>query len=675
MLKNIKISTKLWGFTGILLIGILAVAGNSIWSNTGILNANEGYTKAAGHSHFMVKKEVDHLNWINKVQDLFMNNRASLQVQLDPTKCGLGKFLYGEGGKELVKIDPSLSGYLEAIKQPHKHLHESATNINEVWHKIHPGLSEVLAARLDDHRRWTQSLMTSILANEEIKVQTDPAKCKFGKWLASEEAKKLVSEWPEFATIIDKVKNHHHKLHESAIRIKQASTQEDKARLLEEVTSKELEQVARLFGNTQQLEAQLAKAQAEAKRIFETTTILALKATQEKMKALSDKLQNNQDSSKAEMISTGARSRWSAGVVTGFVFILGAAISFFLIRAITKPIVQGVDFAEKMSDGDLTQALDIDQKDEMGILAKALNSMGSNLRQMFKNIASGVETLSSSSTELSAISQQMFSGAEQSSGKSNTVATAAEEMSSNMTTVAAAAEQASTNADVIASSAEEMTATINEIAQNSEKARTITGDAVSQTTSVSERVGGLGKAAQEISKVTETITEISEQTNLLALNATIEAARAGEAGKGFAVVANEIKELARQTAEATGEIKSRIDGIQDSTASAIADIEQIPQVINDVNELVSTIATAVEEQSVTTKEIAGNVAQASQGMKEVTENVAQGSTVAGDIARDISEVNQAAGEMSNSSSQVNISAQELSKLGEQLKEMVGKFKV
>ncbi len=175
--------------------------------------------------------------------------------------------------------------------------------------------------------------------------------------------------------------------------------------------------------------------------------------------------------------------------------------------------------------------------------------------------------------------------------------------------------------------------------------------------------------------MTEVITEISEQTNLLALNATIEAARAGEAGKGFAVVANEIKELAKLTAESTAEIKSKIDGIQSSAEGTVNQILQISKVINDVSDIVSTIATAVEEQSVTTKEIANNVVQVSEGVQEVTENVAQTSQVSVEVAKDIAEVNQAAHEMADNSSQVNDSSEELSGLAEQLLEAVGKFKV
>jgi methyl-accepting chemotaxis protein len=228
---------------------------------------------------------------------------------------------------------------------------------------------------------------------------------------------------------------------------------------------------------------------------------------------------------------------------------------------------------------------------------------------------------------------------------------------------------------MVSAAAEELTATINEIAQNAEKARSISEQALSQTKGTGDQMTELGRAAQAIGKVTETITEISDQTNLLALNATIEAARAGEAGKGFAVVANEIKELAKQTAEATLDIKQQIDGIQSSTGTTVEGINQIGQVMNKVNDFVSSIATAVEEQSVSTQEIADNINQVSGGIGEVNENVAQSSHVAGEITESITEVNQASSEIANSSSQVRLSAEELSQLAEELNSMVGRFKI
>ncbi|MEE4356831.1 MAG: methyl-accepting chemotaxis protein [Desulfococcaceae bacterium] len=350
-------------------------------------------------------------------------------------------------------------------------------------------------------------------------------------------------------------------------------------------------------------------------------------------------------------------------------------IGLFFLRSITK-LFRTIDaFAKTIADGDLSRSLNIERKDEIGILAVSLNNMNASLREMMKTIADSVGIMSVSSDDLSAISRHMADRALNMSEKANMVATATEEMSANMNSVATASEEASTNVKMVATSAEEMAATVNEIARNSENARVITNEAVREAGSASDKINRLGSAVSEISKVTELISEISEQTNLLALNATIEAARAGEAGKGFAVVANEIKELARQTPEATQDIRNRIESIQSSTGETLREIGQISNIINKVNEIVSIIATAVEEQSVTTREIAGNVANASVGIEEVNHNVAQSSAVAVDIAGDIAELNASAAEMSDNISQVSVNAEDLSGLAAQLKKMVDKFKV
>jgi methyl-accepting chemotaxis protein len=248
-------------------------------------------------------------------------------------------------------------------------------------------------------------------------------------------------------------------------------------------------------------------------------------------------------------------------------------------------------------------------------------------------------------------------------------------MSANLNNVAVAMEQSSTNASMVATAAEEMTATIGEISHNTAKARSISDQAMHKARTTSDQMDGLGQAAQSIGKVVETITDISEQVNLLALNATIEAARAGEAGKGFAVVANEIKELAKQTSEATLEIKERIANIQDNTEGTVKSINEITDVITTVNTIVGTIATAVEEQSAATQEIANNIAQATQGIQEVNENVNQSSTVAAEISSDIAAVNQSSSEIANSSDQVKASSDGLKQMAAKLNAIVGSFKI
>lgn len=379
----------------------------------------------------------------------------------------------------------------------------------------------------------------------------------------------------------------------------------------------------------------------------------------------------------AEAFAAVDTIKWISTVI----LLIGAAtvivVALTLTNSIVKPIKGVVENLTELSqgEGDLTSRLEVHSQDEIGELSKRFNEFIEKLQQMISDITAGVNTLTSSSTELSAISEQLSSNAENTSGNANTVSAAVEEMSSNLNSVSAAMEQSATNSNMVAAAAEEMTSTIDEIAQNAEKARSVADSAVGQSKSASEKMGTLGHAAQEIGKVTDSITEISEQTNLLALNATIEAARAGEAGKGFAVVANEIKDLAKQTSEATLSIRSQIEGIQKSTLTTEEEISQISVVIDDINEIIASIATAIEEQSAATREISNNIAQSSQGIDEVNENVAQSSSVAEDVTREIAMVNNSTEEMNIGSSQVQDSASELSRLAENLNEMVGRFKV
>jgi len=378
---------------------------------------------------------------------------------------------------------------------------------------------------------------------------------------------------------------------------------------------------------------------------------------------------------KAEAFAPIKALKIKIGVIALISCITIAIIAMLIARSISAPIIKSVDIAKSIADGDLTQTLNFDSRDEIGMLAKALNNMTSNLRAMFTDIAGSSRTLSESSSDLTSISEQISTNSEQTAEKSNSVAAAAEEMSTNMNSVAAATEQTTANIQTIVSAAEQMTATINEIAGNTAKGSETTANAVQQAQDVTKKIDQLGKASTEISKVTETISDISEQTNLLALNATIEAARAGEAGKGFAVVAGEIKALAQQTAEATSEIKEKISGIQDTTAESVTAIKSIVQIINDINDIVTTVATAIEEQSATTQEISNNVSQAATGVQEVNENVNQTSAVAGEVTQDIASVNQAANEINSDSTKINSSAKELSKLASDLTNMIDKFKI
>jgi len=347
-------------------------------------------------------------------------------------------------------------------------------------------------------------------------------------------------------------------------------------------------------------------------------------------------------------------------------------------RSITVPLAAAMKRLDLIAGGDVSNDLSpvyLARRDEFGMLCRAMQAMSVSLRGILGQIGGGIQVLSSSSTELSASSGHMSDGSRNASEKAHSVAAAAEQMSANSVSMTSSMEQTTTNLGGISSSMEQMTATIGEIASNSERARHITEEARRQATRITEQINQLGQAAQAIGKVTETITEISSQTNLLALNATIEAARAGAAGKGFAVVANEIKELAQQTAAATEDIKGRITGVQSSASSGIAEIEKISKVINDVSDIVATIATAIEEQAAVTKDISRNIGDASHGVGETNLRVAEASQVSQAIAKDIAGVDGAAREMADGSEQVRAAAGELSKAAEHIGAAVACFKI
>lgn len=362
-----------------------------------------------------------------------------------------------------------------------------------------------------------------------------------------------------------------------------------------------------------------------------------------------------------------------SGALFALIIALCMFIAFGIIDSLKSLILSFKDIAE--GEGDLTKRVVIKGKDEIAELAHWFNTFLAHLQDIMISINKNTGVVGGQSGKLNSIAANLSDSARQTSERSDNVAAAAEEMSSNMNSVASAMEQSTTNTSMVAGAAEEMTATINEIATNAEEAHNISERAVNQANKTSNRMTELGDAAEAISKVTETITEISEQTNLLALNATIEAARAGEAGKGFAVVANEIKELAKQTAEATLDIKNQIDGVQGTTSATVNDIAEIVTIIKSVNELVATISSSVDEQSAATEEIANNINQAAQGLGEVNENVSQISMVASTITEDIAMVNSASIEIAEGSTNVDSSSGDLSGTVRDLQETLSKFKI
>jgi methyl-accepting chemotaxis protein len=362
----------------------------------------------------------------------------------------------------------------------------------------------------------------------------------------------------------------------------------------------------------------------------------------------------------------------------GVMIVIAFGMAWGTTRSIVVPIKGFVDFTGLLAQGDFSKDIapeSCKRGDEMGDLARGFEKMVSSTRSLLKSMMENSQTVASSATELAATATQLAGGAEETTNQSAQVAAAAEEMSTNMGGMSASTEEMSTNIKVMASAIEELTSSISEVAKSAERAAGVAGNAAQLVSTSNSQIGELGNAADEIGKVIEVIQDIAEQTNLLALNATIEAARAGDAGKGFAVVATEVKELAKQTATATEDIRKRIEGIQGSTGLTVKSIGDISEVVKQVNDLSRTIASAVEEQSITTKEIAKNVSQSSTAAQTVARSVAESATATQEITRSIVGVDQAAKQAAQGAAQTQITGRELSRVAEQLQIAVGQFKV
>jgi methyl-accepting chemotaxis protein len=417
---------------------------------------------------------------------------------------------------------------------------------------------------------------------------------------------------------------------------------------------------------------------AEAAAEYNQNSVASRVTVETALNALLAYRQQRMDGVNSDAQNTVASATITLYVCLGVALLLALLMGLAITSSVTGPVRKSSGYLNQMADGNFRLKIDDDllnRTDEMGTIGKDLARVAASLAESLGEVSSGIETIAAASEELSAVSSDMKTNAAETSTKAEIVAAASEEMSANTMSVAAGMEQAATNLRSVATATEQMTSTIGEIAGNSEKARRITEQAVTQGDRISVAVRDLGRAAQEIGKVTETITSISNQTNLLALNATIEAARAGSAGKGFAVVATEIKELAQQTAAATEDIKAKILGVQNSTGSAVEDIEKITRVVREVSEIVASIATAIEEQSVVTRDIAANISQATSGVTDANMRIGQTSNVAQSVARDIAGVSAAGQVINSGSAQVSTSSGELATLADHLARMIMRFKL
>ncbi|GIF05637.1 methyl-accepting chemotaxis protein [Actinoplanes siamensis] len=362
--------------------------------------------------------------------------------------------------------------------------------------------------------------------------------------------------------------------------------------------------------------------------------------------ALTEEVTKLVEAEQAAMGSTVTSTRWTAIVVAliGFALLIGMAVP--LVRSILGPIRKIGKVIDALDKGDLTERSGITSRDELGAMAQGLDRTLDKLRGSMNTIAKDSDALATASTELAAVSGEIAAAVDNTDRQSSSAATEADEISRNVQTVAAGSE--------------EMGLSIREISRNAAEAAQVASVAVAEAARATESIRRLGDSSAEIGNVIKLITSIAEQTNLLALNATIEAARAGDAGKGFAVVASEVKDLAQETARATEDIGARVNAIQQDTGGAVEVINRISEVIAQINDFQTTIASAVEEQTATTGEMSRSIAEVAAGSNR--------------IAANINDVSAASGVTVSGVNQTREASEEVSRTAEELRALVGAFR-
>jgi len=355
--------------------------------------------------------------------------------------------------------------------------------------------------------------------------------------------------------------------------------------------------------------------------------------------------------------------------------ILAFIYGYIISRKISKPVTQMKNLVKIVAQGDLTQRDEIQSTDEVGDLAKWFLVLQEKFQGIIQNVTSNTASLSTATEVLANGSKDMTDNANDMKQKAKKMNLAGDSLSKNINDMSEMTEKMSNSLDIISNSVQNLTESVSdEVKQVAEEAKLaqLADDKAKQT---SELMQKLGESAKEIDKILEVINSIADQTNLLALNATIEAASAGDAGKGFAVVATEVKELAKQSSNATELIAKQVEDVQQNTIASINAIKDIANIIQQVNEISTNISDAVDVQYKTTDEIANNLSDINSKATEITTKLKNAANYADEVASNINDVNNGAINTAQCADETMDSAKEMEELSSTLLKVVKQFKV
>lgn len=580
-LQNFTIGKRIGALSGSLLILMMAAGALSLSGVGNIVRDSEEVIASNRLVRVLAQRELDHLNWVKKVNALFSDARITrLDVETDDHKCGFGQWLYGEERRQAEREVPALAPLFKEIEGPHHDLHESAIEIAKLYRPVDASLGDLLRENKIGHLVWLNHLKDALLEQRSSTgVELDPAKCALGRWLQSGEVKALMEQDPGFKTTIGTLRLSHDALHRSAseIEARLAAGDFDGAHAYyNEQTQKIAGDTLKAFDDLIAEHKKAVEGMEAAKTVYVQKTLPAL----EKIQALLGEIRNKTRGSLltgSAMMSAANSIRRNVLILIVLSLITGIGLAFLISRSITsvmRTVSGGIEQSAAMVASSAAQ----------------VSEAGFSLAEGATEQAASVEETSISIKQISA------------RGKETSALTAGAEFLMNQN---------------IARSAEALKSLVD----------------------LTKQMGQIEADSDQIGNIIKMIDQIAFQTNLLALNAAVEAARAGEAGAGFAVVADEVRNLAMRAAEAARNTQSLLDGTLARVSEATSAIKTINTGFEDIiesattmGEKISAITKASQQQSLELEQASVAVAQ----IEQVTQQIASGAEESSASAQELS---------------------------------------